>query len=107
MAIIFTGTTITAVKHTTTDIDTVVHTGTTVFTSGPTMATAWNTTTTQTPLTASFETQDFFNNPTENGCGISAGNLPSATNYTVGTIVRGRLNTSGSTCPTWRYFIAV
>lgn len=35
MAIIFTGTTITAVKHTTTDIDTVVHTGTTVFTSAP------------------------------------------------------------------------
>lgn len=106
MAITHTGTTITNISFTGTTIQTVVHTGTTVFTSGPSGPT-WSTTTTQTPLTASFETQEFFNTPTITGCGFGTVDLPSASNYTVGTIVRGRLNTFDSTCSTWQYFIVV
>jgi len=57
---------------------------------------------------ASFEKTAVFIDLTVNGCGYMKTDLPSASLYLVGDIVRGRLNpASGGTCDTWVYYEAV
>ncbi len=57
---------------------------------------------------ASFEKTAFLIDPTVIGCGYSSTDLPSASLYLVGDIVRGRLNSArGGMCDTWAYFEAV
>lgn len=55
---------------------------------------------------ASFEQTEFFIDPLAIGCGFDTTHLPSASQYLVGDIVRGRLNSSGLECNTWVYYEA-
>lgn len=57
---------------------------------------------------ASFEQTSLLVNPSVIGCGFNITDLPSASLYSVGDIVRARLNpTSGNPCDTWVYYEAI
>lgn len=58
-------------------------------------------------LIGEFDITDEANNPAVEGCGFVEAHLPLASNYAVGDVVRGRLNTQSSTCQTWAYFKAI
>lgn len=108
MAIKVNGTEITTVKVNGTEIDKVM-VGTVKVFERKVNATSWSILSgTNHDYIASFEQTAFVTDPTSIGCGYMKTDLPSASLYSVGDIVRGRLNpASGGTCDTWVYYEAV
>jgi hypothetical protein len=108
MAIKVNGTEITTVKVNGTEIDKVM-VGTVKVFERKVNATSWSILGAGNyDYVASFEETSILTDPTVNGCGYMKTDLPSASLYLVGDIVRGRLNPArGGTCDTWAYFEAV
>jgi hypothetical protein len=108
MAIKVNGTEITTVKVNGTEIDKVM-VGTVKVFERKVPATGWSILGAGNyDYVASFEETSFIVDPTRRGCGFYITDLPSASLYSVGDIVRGRLNPAGGgMCDTWAYFEAV
>lgn len=70
-------------------------------------ATAWQYTSPTQDFVQEFEVEMFLSDLQQEGCGFSTSHLPPASNYFVGDVIRGRLNTPSSTCPTWIYYEAI
>lgn len=70
-------------------------------------ATAWQYTSPTQDFVQEFEVEMFLSDPQREGCGFGTSHLPPASNYFVGDVIRGRLNTPSSTCPTWIYYEAI
>lgn len=70
-------------------------------------ATAWQYISPTQDFVQEFEVESFTHDPGLEGCGFGTANLPPASNYNVGDIIRCRRNTPSSTCPTWIYYEAI